>query len=123
MPGSWAREPAAGSPARAIEDQALTNLGAQREDFARGGKDLPGTRRQLVARVADARVLAADLAALQLGFRLPAGSYATVFLETLGVAVGEPPRDGAGGRDGQPATSPGAAGTESVLTTNGDAAD
>ena len=95
LPGSWAREAPPDSSARVIEDAALASLEVTREEFAALGKDLPGTRRALVVPVtlgapATAPV-ADDPGALRLAFQLPAGTYATVLVEALGVSVGQPP--------------------------------
>ncbi|HEX2661034.1 MAG TPA: tRNA pseudouridine(13) synthase TruD, partial [Polyangia bacterium] len=94
MPGSWAREPPPGSAARAIEDSALTAVEATREEFAALGKDLPGTRRPLLVPVTLGEPPAAPVDgrphALRLAFQLPAGTYATVLVQELGVTVGQP---------------------------------
>jgi tRNA pseudouridine13 synthase len=94
MPGGWARDPPADTEARALEDRAIATIGATREDFAAAGRDLPGTRRPLVIAVTvhapgDSTV-AADPSMLRIGFDLPAGTYATVLIEALGVTVGQP---------------------------------
>jgi tRNA pseudouridine13 synthase len=95
MPGTRAMEPPDGSEARAIEDQALAVIGAARDDFARGGRDLPGARRAVVVMVelgdedpVTASTVAAgdgadNGAALRIKFALPAGSYATVVIDSL----------------------------------------
>jgi len=94
LPGSWAREPPPGTAARAIEDQALDALEAKREEFAALGKDLPGTRRPLLVPVTLGEPATAPVAdnphALRLAFQLPAGTYATVLVQELGVTVGQP---------------------------------
>jgi len=94
LPGSWAREPPPDSAARAIEDQALGALEAKREEFAALGKDLPGTRRPLLVPVVLGDPATAPVAdnprALRLAFQLPAGTYATVLVQELGVTVGQP---------------------------------
>jgi len=93
LPGSWAREPPPGTPARAIEDQALDLCGVAREELAALGKDLPGARRPLLVPVtlAPAKDLPApaDPRQVLLGFELPAGTYATVVIEALGEALGQ----------------------------------
>jgi tRNA pseudouridine13 synthase len=118
MPGSWAREPPPETEARALEDEALAKLGITRAAFAAGGRDLPGTRRPLLipvtleepaateepaptpagANAADAagELGAAAAKAVRLRFALPAGSYATVVLEQIGVRV-EPAAGARGG--------------------------
>lgn len=94
MPGSWAREPPPGSGARAIEDQALADVGVRREEFAALGKDLPGTRRPLLVPVTLGDPPTAPVEgrphALRLAFQLPAGTYATVLVQELGITVGQP---------------------------------
>jgi tRNA pseudouridine13 synthase len=102
MPGSWARAPAEGTAARAIEDQALAAVGVTRDELGALGKELPGARRPLWVPVVledeplretppapdDIRpALGADADVVTLSFRLPAGTYATVLLSALGVAV------------------------------------
>jgi tRNA pseudouridine13 synthase len=91
LPGGREKEPPEGTPARALEDQALRGVGASREDFARAGRDLPGARRPLlVALTLDAPPCEAapalarpDELAVRLRFTLPAGSYATVVVAAL----------------------------------------
>jgi tRNA pseudouridine13 synthase len=107
MPGSWARAPAEGTVARAVEDEALAAVGVTREELAALGKELPGTRRPLWVPVVledeplretppalqDVRpdgggaTVGGGVGAVVLSFRLPAGTYATVLLSALGVAV------------------------------------
>ena len=94
MPGSWAREPPPDTAARALEDQALAAVDAKREEFAALGKDLPGTRRALLVPVTLGAPATAPVDgqphALRLAFQLPAGTYATVLVQELGVTVGQP---------------------------------
>ncbi len=94
MPGGWAREPPPGSEARAIEDDAIAAVGTTREDFLAAGRDLPGARRPLVievkAHAPEEPGPADDVTALRIAFALPAGTYATVLVEALGVVVGQP---------------------------------
>jgi tRNA pseudouridine13 synthase len=101
MPGSWARAPAQGTAARAIEDEALAAVGITRDELGALGKELPGARRPLWVPVAledqplretptpeEVRPASrADAGAVTLSFRLPAGTYATVLLSALGVAA------------------------------------
>lgn len=96
MPGGWAREPPADTEARAVEDAAMAELGVGRAEFAAAGRDLPGTRRPLVVPVTAAADTAvtylADTDSARLQFELPAGVYATVLLESVGVTVDSGPR-------------------------------
>src|SRR4029079_13244001 len=55
LPGGREIEPPPGTPARALEDEAITAVGATRDDFTRAGRDLPGARRPVLLRLADAR--------------------------------------------------------------------
>jgi tRNA pseudouridine13 synthase len=91
MPGGWAREPPPNSAARAIEDQAIAEVGASRQEFTAAGRDLPGARRPLLVGVSlePPAVLAVpdNPHALRLRFELPAGTYATVLIAALGVTV------------------------------------
>ena len=95
MPGGWALEPPLGTEAREIEEQALAHVGVSRDELASAGRDLPGTRRPLLVPVTldPPAVIAvpAHADAVRLRFRLPAGTYATVLIEALGVTV-DPPR-------------------------------
>ncbi|MBN2577059.1 MAG: tRNA pseudouridine(13) synthase TruD [Deltaproteobacteria bacterium] len=94
LPGSRARRPASGTAARELEDRALSSLGLGAEELSQVGRFLPGARRPVVVRVTLGVPAAIDESdGLRLRFSLPAGSYATVVLEALG--VGE-------GRDGEP---------------------
>ena len=45
LPGGREIEPPPGTPARALEDEAIAAVGATRDDFVRAGRDLPGARR------------------------------------------------------------------------------
>jgi tRNA(Glu) U13 pseudouridine synthase TruD len=90
MPGGRVTEPPPGTPSRALEDQALADSGATREDFDRAGRDLPGARRPVVVAVEvgepplDAEPGGDGVTpAVRLRFALPAGSYATVVLAAL----------------------------------------
>jgi len=108
MPGGWAKEPPPGTAARALEDAALAAVGVTREDFASAGRDLPGTRRPLLVPVTlpDHMSPPTDAASLRIAFELPAGTYATVLIEELGVTISSPLTTG------QPGGPPG----ESMLT-------
>ena len=67
------------------------SVGATREEFAAPGRDLPGTRRPFLVPVTldePATEAVADApGALRLRFQLPAGVYATVLLQEMGVTV------------------------------------
>jgi tRNA pseudouridine13 synthase len=92
LPGSRFMEPPAGTPARAIEDQALADVGLAPTELAQAGRDLPGARRPVITPVTlGDPPLQEDRdgpGTVRLFFSLPAGSYATVLLETLGVILG-----------------------------------
>ena len=92
LPGSRIMEPPAGTPARALEDQALADLGLGPAELAQAGRDLPGARRPVVSPVTlgdpPLREESDGPGTVRLSFSLPAGSYATVLLEALGVATG-----------------------------------
>jgi tRNA pseudouridine13 synthase len=97
MPGGWAREPPEDSAARLIEDEALATVGVGRSEFAGVGRDLPGTRRPLLVPVIATAETAVsyqpDTDRARLEFELPAGVYATVLLESVGVTVDTGPRE------------------------------
>jgi tRNA pseudouridine13 synthase len=92
LPGGREKEPPPGTPARAVEDQALADVGATREDFERAGRDLPGARRPFLVPLElgeppvqpDPAPAGPGEVALRLKFTLPAGSYATVVIAALG---------------------------------------
>jgi tRNA pseudouridine13 synthase len=96
LPGSRVLEPPPATPARALEDQALAELGIVAGELGELGRALPGTRRPVVVKVTpgEPAVAPEDVAdRLRLRFSLPAGSYATVLLQALGVSserFGEP---------------------------------
>jgi tRNA pseudouridine13 synthase len=91
LPGSREKEPPPGTPARALEDEALAAVGATREDFERAGRDLPGARRPVLVPLTlgdpavqpEPSLAGLDGVALRLRFTLPAGSYATVVVAAL----------------------------------------
>jgi tRNA pseudouridine13 synthase len=85
LPGGREIEPPPETPARALDDQAIADVGATRDDFGRAGRELPGARRAVLLRPWDA---ALELPStpdrpVQLRFSLPAGAYATVFVEAV----------------------------------------
>jgi tRNA pseudouridine13 synthase len=89
LPGTREKEPPPGTPSREIEDQALVDVGATREDFARAGRDLPGARRPVLVKLTLGEPpLALEPSppgawAVRLRFGLPAGSYATVVVAAV----------------------------------------
>jgi len=90
LPGSRGMEPPAGSPARALEDQAVVDVGLGPTELAQAGRDLPGARRPVVTPVTlgEPPIQEDVNTTARLRFSLPAGSYATVLLEALGVVTG-----------------------------------
>jgi tRNA pseudouridine13 synthase len=89
LPGGRVRMPEPGSAARALEDQALAELGIGAEELGQVGRSLPGTRRPVVVKVTlDEPAVTEETGHLRLRFSLPSGSYATVVLEALGVEQG-----------------------------------
>lgn len=86
LPGGRVRAPAPGTAARLLEDRALATLGIGPEELAQVGRSLPGTRRPVVVRITLGEPPAVlEPAGLRLRFSLPAGSYATVVLDAIGV--------------------------------------
>jgi tRNA pseudouridine13 synthase len=88
MPGGREIEPPPGTPARALEDEAVASVGATREDFERAGRELPGARRPVLLALADASlsdepITDEEARAVRLRFTLPAGGYATVVVAAL----------------------------------------
>jgi tRNA pseudouridine13 synthase len=88
MPGGREIEPPPGTPAHALEDEAITAVGATRADFTGLGRDLPGARRPVLLRLTDTAFSEEDagdptLRAVRLRFTLPAGGYATVVVSTI----------------------------------------
>jgi tRNA pseudouridine13 synthase len=53
LPGGREIEPPPGTPARALEDEAIAAVGATRDEFASAGRDLPGARRPVLLRLTD----------------------------------------------------------------------
>jgi tRNA(Glu) U13 pseudouridine synthase TruD len=108
MPGGREVEPPPGSAARMMEERAMADLDATPADFARAGRDLPGARRPVVVPVTGGEpTVAVDGERLILRFSLPAGSYATVLVEELGIEIvrdrpGPGPSPGQGDRDREP---------------------
>jgi tRNA pseudouridine13 synthase len=86
MPGNRVRSPAPGTAARSLEDRALACVGVGPDELARVGRSLPGTRRPVVVKVTLGEPASSlEPGGLRLRFTLPAGSYATVVLDALGV--------------------------------------
>lgn len=85
LPGGREIEPPEGTPARAIDDEAIAAVGATREDFTRAGRELPGARRSVLLKPGDAAIELASApdSAVLLRFTLPSGSYATVFVDAV----------------------------------------
>lgn len=90
MPGSKVIEPPAGSEASAVEAEAVAACGLAPEELAGVGRDLPGSRRPLLAQVTCEEPAVTDLGdgKVRVRFSLPAGSYATVLLAELPVRMG-----------------------------------
>lgn len=86
LPGSWAKMPPEGTAAAELEGAAFDRLVVPLSLFQQAGKDLPGTRRPLLVPVTDLEVTGGGDTA-RLTFSLPAGSYATVLLAALDVAM------------------------------------
>jgi tRNA pseudouridine13 synthase len=88
LPGGREVEPPPGTPARALEDEAIAAVGATREDFARAGREMPGARRPVLlglseTGVSDEPTTDGSTRAVRLRFTLPAGGYATVVVAAL----------------------------------------
>jgi tRNA pseudouridine13 synthase len=100
LPGGREKEPPPGTPARALEDEAIATTGATREDFERAGRDLPGARRPLLvplslgdpavqpepgpaSRPEGSQIEGTAPSRFRLRFSLPSGSYATVVVAAL----------------------------------------
>ena len=88
LPGGREIEPPPGTPARALEDEAIAAVGATREDFERAGRELPGARRPVLLRISEPAFSEeagtdAGTRAVRLRFTLPAGSYATVVVAAV----------------------------------------
>ena len=87
LPGNRYMTPPAGTVAARLEDEAMRALGVTPEDLLPLGRALPGTRRPVVVKVDLGEAPLEDRDGnLVLRFSLPAGSYATVLLDVLGVA-------------------------------------
>jgi len=88
LPGGREIEPPPGTPARALEDEAITAVGATREEFEKHGRELPGARRPVLLRISEAAfseepATDGDTRAVRLRFTLPAGGYATVVVAAV----------------------------------------
>jgi len=93
LPGHRER-PAAQAEARMREDAVLAEAGVARESLAQGGDETEGARRPYRVIVEDPRVSQVAPDAVELGFTLPAGAYATrVLAEVMKIAV-DLPSDG-----------------------------
>jgi tRNA pseudouridine13 synthase len=87
LPGSHVRTPAPGTAAHALEERALAALGIASGELEEVGRVLPGARRPVVVKVTLGEpAVAVESGGLRLRFSLPAGSYATVVLDALGVS-------------------------------------
>jgi tRNA pseudouridine13 synthase len=88
LPGNRVKTPVPGSSARALEDQAMAELGIGEAELAQVGRSLPGTRRPVVIKIRlDEPVALVEEGRLRIRFSLPAGAYATVVLEAMGVRL------------------------------------
>jgi tRNA pseudouridine13 synthase len=86
LPGTRETEPPEGSEARALEDDALVEVGVTRAEIAAAGRELPGARRPVMLRVTlEEPAATLEPTGLRLRFSLPAGGYATVVLHALEV--------------------------------------
>ena len=85
LPGGREIEPPPGTPARAIDDEAIASVGATREEFAGAGRELPGARRAVLLKPSDAtiEIRAAPDGPIRVLFSLPSGAYATVFIDAI----------------------------------------
>lgn len=91
LPGGHVRGPRPGSAAALLEERALSELGIAPGELERVGRSLPGARRKVVVKLTLGEPpVAAEPAGLRLRFSLPAGSYATVVLDALGVDADRP---------------------------------
>lgn len=80
--GPKMRQPAAPSPARALEEEILAGAGLTREAFASFKRLAPGARRPLLLWPQELGVEAQDQG-LEVRFTLPPGGYATVLLREI----------------------------------------
>jgi tRNA pseudouridine13 synthase len=91
LPGGRVMQPPTGTAARTLEDQALADLGLDPAELAQAGRALPGTRRPVVTPVTLGQPALREGSdgpgTVRLFFSLPAGSYATILLEALGVTL------------------------------------
>jgi tRNA pseudouridine13 synthase len=88
LPGGREIEPPPGTPARALEDEAIVAVGATREDFERAGRELPGARRPVLLQISETAFTEEagpdeGTRAVRLRFTLPAGGYATVVVAAV----------------------------------------
>jgi len=87
LPGNRYMSPTPGTAAARLEEAAMQSIGVTPEDLLPLGRALPGTRRPVVVKVGLGKEpIGSGNGSLVLRFSLPAGSYATVLLDALGVA-------------------------------------
>ena len=86
LPGNRYMSPPQGTAAARLEEEAMQSIGVMPEDLMPLGRALPGTRRPVVVKVGlGEKPIEPGNGKLTLRFSLPAGSYATVLLDALGV--------------------------------------
>jgi tRNA pseudouridine13 synthase len=91
LPGGREIEPPEGTPARAMEDEAIAGVNATRADFESAGRELPGARRPVVLQVTPTGEAGfteepgsrPEARAVRLCFTLPPGGYATVVVAAV----------------------------------------
>lgn len=83
MFGERMRQPPDASPAFVREAEVLARAGLERGAFAAVRAIAEGTRRDAAIEVGDARVTELDGEALEIGFTLPGGAYATAVMREI----------------------------------------
>jgi tRNA pseudouridine13 synthase len=88
MFGGKTMSPPEGTQARALEEEVLARVDLDAATLAALGKRVPGTRRALQVSIGDIELFDAPAVGelrdgLGVGFTLPAGSFATIFLREL----------------------------------------